>query len=95
MQGRMEIKVDEILILGVDIYSIATLFQEITDNVDAEDAETLKYILMKFLDTIKKSSFKNVSLYRGTDAFESQNTNYMEPDVSFEYFQYENGKSLW
>ncbi len=95
LQGRMEIKVDDILILGVDIYSIATLFQEITDNVDAEDAETLKYILMKFLDTIKKSSFKNVSLYRGTDAFESQNTNYMEPDVSFEYFQYENGKSLW
>ena len=86
----MEIKVDDIIIFDVDTYSFASLVRDSINNVGAEDAATLLDILMKLLDP-KNSSFKNVSLYRGTDAFESQNTNYMEPDVSFEYFRYENG----
>ena len=75
---------------------IIGLAQESIDALNAEEAATLMDILMKLLDP-KNSSFKNISLYRGTDAFESQfsMTNYKEPDVSFEYFQYENGKTFW
>ena len=94
MQGRIVIKVDDIILLEVDMYSIATLAQETIDDLDAENAATLMDILLKLFNTLK-NSFKDISLYRGTTEFESQTTNYKEPDVSFEFFRYTNGKTLY
>ena len=88
------IKVDDIIILGVDMIDIATFAQEQIDDMDASTAATLMDILLKLFNTLK-NSFKDISLYRGTTEFESQTTNYKEPDVSFEYFRYTNGKTLY
>lgn len=91
----MEIKVNDTILLGVDMNSIDALFQESLNSLPAEEAAALMDILMKLLKTLV-TPFKNVSLFRGMDGFESPNINYIhytEPDVSFQYLRYENGKN--
>ena len=91
----MEIKVNDTILLGVDMNSIDALFQESLENLTAEDAAALMDILIKLFKTLV-NPFKNVSLYRGMDGFESPNINYVhytEPDVSYAYLRYENGKN--
>ena len=90
----MEIKVNDTILLGVDMNSIDALFQESLNSLPAEEAAALMDILMKLLKTLV-TPFKNVSLFRGMDGFASPNINYIhytEPDVSFQYLRYENGK---
>ena len=91
----MEIKVNDTILLGVDMNSIDALFQESLNSLPAEEAAALMDILMKLLKTLV-TPFKNVSLFRGMDGFESPNIDsihYPEPDVSFQYLRYENGKN--
>ena len=47
----MEIKVNDTILLGVDMNSIDALFQESLNNLPAEEAATLMDILMKLLKT--------------------------------------------
>merc|ERR1711862_653637 len=65
IKGRIEIKVDDTIILGVDMNYIIGLAQESIGTLNPEDAATLMDILMKLLNTLK-NSFKYMSLYKGT-----------------------------
>ena len=61
--------------------------------------ETIMEIILNLLD---KKTFKNMSLYKGTDdytiietAIEGKVYEYIfaQPDVSYEYFRFDNGKA--
>ena len=61
--------------------------------------ETIMEIILNLLD---KKTFKNMSLYKGTDDYtiiettiEGKATEYIfaQPDVSYEYFRFDNGKA--
>ena len=67
-----------------------------TDESDeaAAQAAALMNTIMKLLNTLK-NSFKNMNLYKGSDElYTTTTTIFAEPDVSFEYFRYSNGKTL-
>ena len=60
--------------------------------------ETIMEIILNLLD---KKTFKNMSLYKGTDHYTITETIleqvneyiFAQPDVSYEYFRFDNGKA--
>lgn len=102
LQGRIEIKIDDDILLGMDMNYLARQVEYQIEAVeDAALAAALMNTIMNLLNTLK-NSFKNMELYKGSDdsLFTSDpiqnfyNSRFAEPDVSFEYFRYSNGKTL-
>ena len=82
------------------MYYLASLVEQslVADDETDETAAQVAVLMntiMKLLGTLK-NSFKNMKLYKGSDELYNNfyNTLSVEPDVSFEYFRYNNGKTL-
>ena len=49
-QGRIEIKIDDNVVFGVDMYYIAELAEQYKGNLTAENAEALMKIILKLFN---------------------------------------------
>ena len=84
-----------------ELASLAEQSLEADDEIDESAAQVaaLMNTIMKLLGTLK-NSFKNMKLYKGSDELITNSNaiynsiQFVEPDVTFEYFRYNNGKTL-
>ena len=92
-QGRIEIKIDDNVVFGLDMYYIAELAEQYKGNLTAENAEALMKFILKLLDFLK-TNFKTMSLYKGSDELViPAEGSFAQPDVNYEYLRYDNGKT--
>ena len=91
-QGRIEIKIDDNVVFGLDMYYIAELAEQYKGNLTAENAEALMKIILKLLDFLK-TNFKTMSLYKGSDELVIPEGSFAQPDVNYEYLRYDNGRT--